>query len=126
MPLWQDVAVAREVAAPGEHGDQLGSVGRPGDGVLMWPVGPAGPHAARHRGNQRGDRGTLVIWEAAVDVGGDLRARPVVRGRSVRRFESGELAGGEDGIDGLPVGPVAGVAGLGIGAENLAGVVRRG
>ena len=38
-------------------------------------------------------------------------------------FEAGEAAGGEDGFGGVPVGPVPGVAGLGVGAEDLAGVV---
>ena len=68
--------------------------------------------------------GALVIREAAVDVGGDLRASPGrLRPSAVRGFESGELAGGEDGFGGVPVGLVTGVAGLGVGAEDLAGVV---
>ena len=78
MPLRQDVAVACEVAAPGEHGDQLRRVGGLGGGVLVWPGGVAEPQLPGVGGDRCGDRGALVIGEAAVDVGGDLRACLVV------------------------------------------------
>jgi hypothetical protein len=61
-------------------------------------------------------------------VGVDGAGRRVVAGVLVRDFvggwvEAGEVAGGVDGLDGVPVGGVSGVAGSAVGAEDLVRVV---
>ena len=104
LGLWEWVAGRREVPVPGELRDQLRRVAGLRGGVLVGPCGVAEPGGVRCGGDCRRDVGALVIGEAAVDVGGGLRACPVVGRCAVRGLEAGELAGGEDGFGGVPVG----------------------
>jgi hypothetical protein len=108
----------------GEGGRQCCGVGGLGGGVFVWAGGVAEPEGSEAGGHLVADRGPFGLGELAVDAGGEVGARTGVQaGGPARGIESGELAGGENGRGGVPVRVVGGVAGFGVGAEDLAGVV---
>ena len=95
-------------------------------GVLIGSDRITEPERAEPRGHLGADRGALAFRQGAIDVAGQLRAGLIVgRGTRTGRVKSGELAGGEDRLGGVPVGLVAGLPGFRVRAEDLARVVGR-
>ena len=110
-----------QVAAFGEDGGELGGVYRPGGGVIVG-LGPgAEPQDAEAFSHGCADHSSFGRWEAHVQVSGQLGASLIAW--HVRELQAGDGPGDEDGFGCVPVGVMAGVAGFGAGAENLARVI---
>ena len=95
-----------------------------GRGVLVGRRAIYEPQRTEFHGHLGADLGAFVLRQGTVDVAGGLGAGFCIRTRrGDRGAESGEAAGGEDGLGGVPVGPASWGAGLGVGAEDVAEVV---
>lgn len=101
----------------------MSGVGVLGDGVLVRFAGAAEPCRSELGGDGGGDVAALALGQGQVDVGGDLCADLVGLPQARNYVDGRDVARGEYGVDGLPVGGVPGLAGFGVGAEDLLRVV---
>jgi len=118
------VGDGRHVPALGERGDQAVRVGALDNGVLVWDGGITKPDRAGGCCDLGGYGFALAVGKGTVNVGGEPRPGLAVLARcGGGGLKASQATHGQHRFGGVPVSRVPGVAGLGVGAEDLAGVV---